>query len=124
MWTRLSGRPVVPPRDCGRRWRQGWAGGDDAHSDLPLQRALAQRVPAEVEATAEAFDPFARRLERRVGGAGRIIEKERLVGLHRVLAPEPGHWAVGKVASEERGGANVRASGRARGGLWVEMSGG
>src|SRR3546814_16439826 len=63
----LFGRQAVPRRDFGRPRRQACAGGDGAHSDLPLQRSLAPPVPAHVQAPPEPFDPFPRRLAPSVG---------------------------------------------------------
>ena len=54
-------------------------------------------IPALVELALELVDPFLGRVQRRMGGAGREIDEERLVGRDGFLAVDPGDGVVGDV---------------------------
>ena len=73
---------------------------DDAQRLLPRDGLLAQLVPASVELALVLVRPFLRHVVRRVGGARREVDEERLVGHERSLLPDPGDRLVGHVRHE------------------------
>ena len=60
-------------------------GADDAEGLFAGERLLAQLIPAQVEVAPVFCDPFLRDLMRRMGRAGREIDKERLIRCQRLL---------------------------------------
>ena len=72
----------------------------DAQFLLPRQGFLAQLVPALVELPLVFRDPFLFRLMRGVRRARRVVEEERLVGRHGLLAAHPLDGLVGHVVVE------------------------
>jgi hypothetical protein len=77
--------------------REHRIGGDDAQLFLPLERDLALLVPAVRELAFVPVDPLLRDVMRRVRGAGREVDEERLVGQQRFLLARPGNRLVGQV---------------------------
>ena len=80
--------------------RQLGVGRDEAHLLLAGQRLLAQRLVAHVEAPLELVDPLPRRVVRRVAGARRVVEEERLLGRDRLGVPDELERLVGDVLGE------------------------
>ena len=64
--------------------RQLGALGEQSHLLLPLEHALAVRLVAHVEHALVLVGPLPRYVVRRVGGAGAVVEEERLVGRDRL----------------------------------------
>ena len=64
-------------------------GRDDAELLLPLERLLADLVPALVELALVLVDPLLRHVVRRMRRARRVVDEERLVGRHRLLRLDP-----------------------------------
>ena len=75
-------------------------GGNDAELLLPREGLFAQLVPAVVELALVLVGPFLGHVMRRVGGAGREVDEERLVGDQRLLLADPGDRLVGHVFHE------------------------
>ena len=76
----LVGGQRVPGRDPVRPLAQLGALGQEARGQLALEHLLAPLVPALVEPAAVGLDERVGRLVRRMAGAGREPEEERLVG--------------------------------------------
>ena len=94
------GRERVPVGD--RRWfgGEGSPRGNHAELALALPGARAEPVPAVVEHPAVLGDPLLRDLVRGVGGPGREVHEERLVGRDRVLRAHPRDCLVRHVGGE------------------------
>ena len=86
-----------PGRDPLRTGRQLAVLGHDAQLLLVRQRRLAQRVPALVELAFVLVAPLRRDVMRRMRGAEREIDEERLVGGQRLLRLHPGDGVVHQV---------------------------
>ncbi len=80
--------------------RQLRVGRDDPELLLPRERLLAHRLVADVEAALELVDPLLRRVVRRMAGAGRVVEKERLLGRDRLRVLDELDRLVGEVLGE------------------------
>ena len=80
--------------------RQLGVGRDHAELLLAREGPLAQRVPAVVELARVLVGPLLGDVVRRVGGAGREVDEERLVGHQRLLLADPLDRLVGHVAHE------------------------
>ena len=80
--------------------RQLGVGRDDAHLLLAGQRLLAHRLVAHVEAALELVDPLLRRVVRRVAGARRVVEEERLLRRDRLGVLDELDRLVGEVLGE------------------------
>ena len=65
-----------------------------------LERLLPQRIPAVVELALVLVRPLLGHVVRGVGGAGREVHEERLVGHQRLLLAHPGDGAVGQILGE------------------------
>ena len=90
----------VPGRDRGVPRRQLGVGADHAQLLLLVERDLALLVPAVGELALVLVDPLLRHVMRRVGGARREVDEERLVGQQRFLLARPGDRLVGQVLGE------------------------
>ena len=77
--------------------REHGIGGDDAQLLLSLEGDLALLVPAVGELALVLVDPLLRHVMRRVRGARREVDEERLVGHQRLLLARPGDGLVGQV---------------------------
>ena len=79
-----NGLPSGPCARLGRadrvERRQLGVRRDEAHLLLAGEGLLAHRLVAHVEPALEPVDPLLGRVVRRVAGAGRVVEEERLVG--------------------------------------------
>ncbi len=73
----------------------------EAQRLLPCQGLLADRVPAGVEPALVFRDPVGRGVVRRMRGARRVIDEERLVGRRAALRPDPADRLVGQIAVED-----------------------
>ena len=73
---------------------------NDAQLLLAREGLFAQLVPALVELALVLVRPFLRHVVRRVGGAGREVDEERLVGNERLLLADPVDRLVGHVLHE------------------------
>ena len=78
-------RHLVPGRDLLVARGELAVRRDDAQLLLPGEGLLAQLVPALVELALVLVGPLLRHVVRRVGGAGREVDEERLVGRERLL---------------------------------------
>ncbi len=96
----LVGGELVPVLDRLGLGGELGAGRNDAELDLAGQRLLAQLVPALVELALVLGDPFLRHVMRRVRGAGREVDEERLVRRQRFLRLDPLDGLVGHVGHE------------------------
>ena len=81
----LVGGQLVPVLDGLGLGGELRARGHDAELDLAGQRLLAELVPALVELALVLGDPLLRRVVRRVRGARREVDEERLVRRQRLL---------------------------------------
>ncbi len=83
-------------------WRAvSWhSGGMTPKSLLPREGLVAELVPALVEFALVFVGPFLRHVVRGMGGAGREVGEERLVGCQRLLLRDPCHGLVGHVLHE------------------------
>ena len=81
----LVGGQLVPVLDGLGLGGELGARGNDAELDLAGQRLLAQLVPALVELALVLGDPLLRHVVRRVRGARREVDEERLVRRQRLL---------------------------------------
>ena len=88
---------VVPGRDLVVAAGEIGVGGDDAELLLPLDRLLAQPVPALVEPAAVPVGPLLGDVVGGVGGAGGEVDEERLVAHQGLLLADPGDGLVGHV---------------------------
>jgi hypothetical protein len=73
---------------------------DDAQRLLSRQGFLAQGVPTSVELALVLVRPFLRHVVRRVGGARREVDEERLVGHEGALLPDPADRLVSHIGHE------------------------
>ena len=80
--------------------RQLRVGRHDAELLLVRERLLAHRLVAHVEAALELLDPLRRRVVRRVAGAGRVVEEERLLRRDRLGVADELERLVGDVVGE------------------------
>ena len=80
--------------------RQLGVGRDDAQLLLPGQRLLADRLVAHVELALELVGPFLRDVVRRMGGAGRVVQEERLVRRDRLGVLDELQRLVGEVLGQ------------------------
>ena len=76
----LVGGQRVPLRQVVGPGRELRVRRDHAEPLLVGEDLLAQFVPAHVELALELVDPLLRRLVRRMGAAGHVVDEERLVG--------------------------------------------
>ena len=88
---RVSGVPI------GLREDSSVSGGDDPHLLLPGQGLFPDRLIAHVEPTLELLDPLLGRMVRRMAGAGRVVEEERLVRRHHLGVLDELQRLVGEV---------------------------
>ena len=95
-----SGVEVVPRGHPVRPRRQLRAFGEQPALDLAREGRVAPRVPAHVEVTLVALDPFGGRVVRRVARAGREVAEERLLVVDRAQVGEELDRAVGEVGAE------------------------
>ena len=84
----LDQRKGVPLRQDIRPRRELGTRRNDAEPLLVDENLLAQLLPAHVELAFVLLDPFLRRLVRRVGAPGHVIQKERLVGRRGVQSAQ------------------------------------
>ncbi len=75
-------------------------GGDDAQLLLAGEGPLALFVPAVVERALVLLDPLHRRVVRGMRGARSPVDKERLIGVDRLLRLDPIDRLVGHVLGE------------------------
>ena len=90
----------VPGRERVRSRRQHGVGGDHAELLLPLERLLAEHVPALVELAAVLLAPLDRDLVRRVRAAGRVVDEPGLLLILRAHLVQPAHRLVGQVVRQ------------------------
>src|SRR5207247_1963389 len=83
--------------------RELCVGRDDTKLLLPLERLLAELVPAVVESAFVLVGPFLPDVMRRVGGAGRVVEAPGLLGIVTPDAVEPIDRLVGYRLGEVEG---------------------
>ncbi len=93
-------RHLVPGRNLLVAGGQLAIGRNDTERLLPGERRFAQLVPAVVELALVLVGPFRWHVVRRVRGAGREIDEERLVRRQRLLLADPRHRLVGHVGHE------------------------
>ncbi len=96
----LVGGERVPILDGLRFGGELRAGRNNAEFDLTGERLFAHLVPALIELALVLFDPFLGHVMRRVRGAGREIDEERLVRRERLLELHPGDRLIGHVGHE------------------------
>ena len=92
--------------------RQLGVGGHDAELLLVGERLLADRLVAHVEPALELVDPLLRRVMRRVAGAGRVVEEERLLRRDRLGVADELERLVGDVVGEVVALFRASAAGR------------
>src|SRR6185503_7461037 len=91
---------LIPRWNVVRPLRQLALGRNDTEFLLPREGLLAQLVPTLIELTFVFRDPILGNVVRRVGGAGREVNKEWLVGRHRLLLMDPGDGSVRQILHE------------------------
>ena len=96
----LQERKRVPLRQRIRPRGELGVRRDHAEPLLVGEDLLAQLLPAHVELALELVDPLLRRLVRRVGAAGHVIDEERLVGRRCVQAVHVADRLVRHVGGE------------------------
>ena len=87
----------IPGRNRGVPRRQLGVGADHPQLLLLVERDLALLVPAVGELALVLVDPLLRDVMRRVRGARREVDEERLVRQQRFLLARPGDRLVGQV---------------------------
>ena len=80
--------------------RKPGIGRDDAHLLLPGQGLLADRLVPHVETALELVGPFLRDMVRRVRGARRVVQEERLVRRDRLGVLDELERLIGDVVGE------------------------
>ena len=98
-WPLVFGN-AVPSRHGLRARRQLGVCRNPAQFLLPLEGALAQRIPAVVELAFVFVGPFLEDMVRPMRGAGRPVHQEGLVGRKRAMPAHPGDGLVGHVFAQ------------------------
>ena len=98
--TPLVRRQRVPGLDVLRPGGQPGVRRDHAQLLLPLDRFVADLVPALVELALVLVGPLLRHVVRRMDRPGRVVDEERLVRRHRLLGLHPVDGLVGHVDGE------------------------
>ena len=93
-------RHRVPGRDLGGPRGELRLGRHDPQLLLAGEHPVAQGVPAVIEAALVPVAPLGGHVVGRMGGAGREVGEERLVGRERMCLPDPGDGVVGEVLGE------------------------
>jgi hypothetical protein len=91
---------VLPGRNLGRAGGQLGVGRNHPQLLLAGEGAFAQRIPAVVETALVPVGPFSGHMVRRMCGARRVVDEERLVRHERLLLPDPLDRPVGHVVGE------------------------
>src|SRR5262249_15836846 len=88
-------------RNLLRTLCQPSVGGNDTKLNLPGKRLFPDLVPSLVKLSLILFDPFFRRVMRRVRGAGRIVKEPWLSRRECLLHPHPVDRFVRKIMVED-----------------------
>ena len=91
---------AVPIRNCLGLGRKHSALGNESRRKLAGEDLFAHVIPALIELALPARAPLLRNVMRRMGGAGGVVDEERLIGRQRLLVFEPGNGLVGHVLEE------------------------
>ena len=98
--TPMLRRQRVPRLDVLRPVAQPGVRRDHAELLLPLERFIANLVPALVELALVLVGPLLRHMVRRMHRPGRVVDEERLVRRHRLLGFHPVDGLVRHVDGE------------------------